>query len=190
MSAVRREYLDQLNTDAEVIPLKPRSDFPAALRGILSGSTANTNTDIEDALNIVKKAANTIDLLVAREKEFESNAAAMVEQYKSEAVIARSKLLNLCLQFKKFTAEAESEMVIAKGRICDLEAQIKSLRRELETSNNHHQSWLHFRSQVTALLADAPAKLEESRIAPVAPLPIDNYSASYSMNWKGLAVQL
>lgn len=139
----------------------------AALRSVLDSTRPDGGSELDETMEVVSRAALTIDELVERNRAITEAAVRSVEHYRAQVKEARGETDALRLDMDALRkrvreAEAECERVkaAAAARAQEMEEELAAATRELDFAN----AWIvHFRGHVQHLLGDAEAKLEEAK---------------------------
>jgi chromosome segregation ATPase len=164
MTALRRDYAELSSEDRRIVEFKGAPAPIDALRSVLNRGKPSYDADLQRALDIVAKAAHTIDEMATRSKASEEAAARSIAECKSQRDAAQHDAE--CFRVKIDTLKQRNEKLAfeAERRVSELEEKLDADHQMLEERTNEldiAKQWIaHFQAQVTNLLVDAPMKLE------------------------------
>ena len=142
-------------------------DVIAAARGDLSASPAPVDEleqeaeQIHATLDVVTRAASTIDQLVERNRALTDAAVRSVEFLRQDAAQARAEADALRAETEALREENEALKMAALAHADELEAELALRTRELEAARN----WISdLRAHVETLLGNVETRLAETKV--------------------------
>lgn len=142
-------------------------DVIAAARGELSSSPAPVDElepeaeQIHATLDVVTRAASTIDQLVERNRAVTDAAVRSVEFLRQDAAQARAEAEALRAETEALREENEALKAAALAHADELEAELAARMRELDAARN----WIaDLRAHVETLLGNVETRLAETKV--------------------------
>lgn len=157
---------DQMNS-----PLAPdMRALDAALREVLAAAPqamqetpAPDDEDkplaLDQTMDVVTRAASTIDELIERNRSITNAAVRSVEFFRAQAGEYRSEAERLREELRLLKEQSDAQRVAALAETQELEAELAARTAELDKA----QAWIgEIRSQVESLLGGAETRLSET----------------------------
>ena len=156
---------DQMNS-----PLAPdMRALDAALREVLAAAPQSTQETpapdddkplaLDQTMDVVTRAASTIDELIERNRSITNAAVRSVEFFRAQAGEYRSEAERLREEVRLLKEQSEAQRVAALAQTQELEAELAARTAELDKA----QAWIgEIRSQVESLLGGAETRLSET----------------------------
>ncbi len=136
-------------------------DLDAALRAVIATTQSAREPELDETIEVVTRAASTIDELIERNRAITDAAVRSVEHYRLQLKETRAEAEALRAEVAQLQGERQSVLAAIEAHSSELEAELAETSRDLESAN----AWInHFRAHVGNLLGDAVAKLEDMKV--------------------------
>lgn len=114
---------------------------------------------LDQTMDVVTRAASTIDELIERNRSITNAAVRSVEFFRAQAGEYRSEAERLREELRVLKEQSDNQRIASLAQAQELETELASRTAELDEA----KAWIdEFRAQVHSLLGDAETRLAEA----------------------------